>query len=152
MTSQYFTKEGLEKLKQEYAERTTTTRAEIAMRLKEAKDQGDLSENQEFADAKEAQGYNEGRIEELKVILESAEIITNRPKGGVVSVGSSIEVQQGKQSREFRIVGAAEADPTNGFISNESPLGAAFLGRKKDEKVSVQTPKGTIEYRIIEVK
>jgi transcription elongation factor GreA len=153
MDSQYFSKEGLEKLKEEYEHRTGSLRMEIAARIKEAKEQGDLSENAEYTEAKEAQSLNEGRIEELKVILDNAVIISNSTgKGGLVSVGSHITVQAGKDAREFVIVGAAEADPGNGKISNESPLGSAFLGHKKGDSVSVRTPKGEVEYKIIDVK
>jgi transcription elongation factor GreA len=153
MDSQYFSKEGLEKLKEEYEHRTGPLRVEIAARIKEAKEQGDLSENAEYTEAKEAQSLNEGRIEELKAILDNAVIISaNGAKGGVVSVGSRITVQAGKDSREFTIVGASEADPGNGKISNESPLGAAFLGHKKGESLSVRTPKGEVDYKITDVK
>jgi transcription elongation factor GreA len=152
MDSQYFSKEGLEKLKEEYAHRTGALRTEIAARIKEAKEQGDLSENAEYTEAKESQSLNEGRIEELKVILDNAVIISAGGKGGTVSVGSTVKVQTGKDERVFTIVGAAEADPANGKISNESPLGAAFLGAKKGDKVTVQTPKGAVEYKIADVK
>jgi transcription elongation factor GreA len=153
MVSQYFSKEGLEKLKEEYEHRTGALRVEITARIKEAKEQGDLSENAEYTEAKEAQSLNEGRIEELKAILDNALLISEAGgKGGVVNVGSGISVQTGKETRQFTIVGAAEADPANGKISNESPLGAAFLGHKKGDKVSVRTPKGEVEYKITEVK
>jgi transcription elongation factor GreA len=152
MVSQYFSKEGLVKLKEEYEFRTGQQRVDIAARIKEAKEQGDLSENAEYAEAKEAQSLNEGRIEELKTILDNAVIIAKPAAGGAVSVGSHIRVQNDGESREFMIVGASEADPANGKISNESPLGSAFLGRKKGEKVTVATPKGSVEYKVIEVK
>ncbi len=153
MNSQYLSREGLEKLKEEYEHRTTALRAEIAARIKEAKEQGDLSENQEYMDAKEAQSLNEGRIEELKDTLDNAVVIQNGgSKGSVVAVGSVIRVATNGDGREFVIVGAAEADPSNGRISNESPLGAAFLGRKKGDKVTVTTPKGSVDYRILEVR
>lgn len=153
MDNQYFSKEGLEKLKEEYEHRTGQLRVEIAARIKEAKEQGDLSENAEYAEAKETQSLNEGRIEELKAILDNAVIISSHGNnGGVVRVGSRLKVQSGKDVREFIIVGAVEADPANGKISNESPLGAAFLGHEKGAKVSVTTPKGPAEYKILEVK
>jgi transcription elongation factor GreA len=151
MDSQYFSKEGLEKLKEEYEHRTSALRIEIAARIKEAKEQGDLSENAEYTEAKEAQSLNEGRIEELKVILDNAVIFATQ-KGGVVAVGSRINVQTGKDSREFTIVGAAEADPANGKISNESPLGSAFLGHKKGDELNIRTPKGEVKYKIIDIK
>ena len=153
MDSQYFSKEGLEKLKEEYAHRTGQLRQDIVARIKEAKEQGDLSENAEYAEAKEAQSLNEGRVEELKAILDNAEVFSEgAAKGGMVGVGSHIKVQTAKDTREFTIVGAAESDPAKGLISNESPLGAAFLGRKKGDKVMVQTPRGQVEYKILEVK
>jgi transcription elongation factor GreA len=152
MTSHYFSPEGLEKLKQEYVHRTEQLRSEIAARIKEAKDQGDLSENAEYAEAKESQSLNEGRIEELRVILGSAVVFGSPSAGGVARIGSRLTVQSGKNSREFVIVGAAEADPANGKISNESPLGSAFLGHKKGDSVSVAAPKGSIEYKIVQVK
>jgi transcription elongation factor GreA len=153
MASQYFTKEGLEKLTEEYENRTGQVRGEIAARIKEAKEQGDLSENAEYAEAKDAQSHNEGRIEELKTILENALVFTNGlSKGGVVDVGSKVKVQAGKDVREFIIVGAAEADPTEGKISNESPLGSALLGLKKGGTATVRTPKGDATYKILEVK
>lgn len=152
MDQQYFSKEGLEKLKAEYAHRTGQLRTEIAARIKEAKEQGDLSENAEFAEAKEAQSLNEGRVEELKAILDNAVLIEARASSGVARVGSHLKVQAGKDSREFIIVGAAEADPANGKISNESPLGTALLGTKKGDKVSVRTPKGEVEYKVLEIK
>jgi transcription elongation factor GreA len=152
MENQYFSKEGLEKLKEEYARRTGQQRLDIAARIREAKDQGDLSENAEYAEAKESQSLNEGRIEELKVILDNAVIINTHASGGLARVGSQLKAQTGKEVREFTIVGAVEADPANGKISNESPLGTAFLGTKKGDKVTVTTPKGPVEYKILEVK
>lgn len=156
--SQYFSKDGLEKLKEEYERRTGQLRSDIAARIKEAKDQGDLSENAEYAEAKESQSLNEGRIEELKMILDDAVIIGTPAAGGIVRVGSRVSVQTmtaqagGKDIREFTIVGASESDPANGKISNESPLGSAFLEHKKGDKVSATTPRGLMEYKILEVK
>ncbi len=152
MVQQYFSKEGLEKLKKEYEHRTNQLRADIGARIKEAKEQGDLSENAEYAEAKEAQSLNEGRVEELRIILDNAVIIAKPASGGLVSVGSRIRVSSGGADREFSIVGASEADPANGKISNESPLGSAFLGHKKGEKVKVSTPKGQVEYHLLEVQ
>lgn len=152
MEDQYVSKEGLQKLKEEYEHRTTTLRSDITARIKDAKDQGDLSENAEYAEAKESQSLNEGRIEELKRLIENAIVIGNQAASGVVRVGSHISVQTGKDQREFMIVGASEADPAHGKISNESPLGSAFLGGKKGDKISVATPRGTVEYKILEVK
>src|SRR3989344_1040010 len=152
MDNQYFSKEGLEKLKRELEERLNVMRPEIAQRIKEAKELGDLSENAEYDAAKDAQATNEGRIEEIKNILENAVIISSSDTGGVVRVGSSVKVESKNGTQTFVIVGAAESDPASGFISNESPLGSAFLGRKKEDKIEVKTPKGAVEYKILEVK
>lgn len=153
MANQYFSREGLEKLKQELEERTTVTRPEIAKRLKEAKEEGDISENAAFDAAKEAQSMNEGRIEDIKNILDNAVIISGGSNtSGVVTIGSSIKIESKNGTQDFVIVGAAESDPVNGFISNESPLGKAFLGQKKSSVVEVRTPKGIVEYKIIEIK
>lgn len=149
---QYFSKEGLEKLKSELEERVNVLRPEIATRIKEAKELGDISENAEYDAAKEAQATNEGRIEEIKSILENAVIITSTDGSGIVNVGSSVEAESKNGIQTFVIVGAAESDPAKGFISNESPLGSAFLGHKKGDEIEVKTPKGITEYEILEVK
>ena len=153
MDNQYFSKEGLERLKSELEERTTVLRSEIAKRIKEAKEEGDISENAAFDAAREAQASNEGRIEEIKAALENAVVISGSSGGGTVSVGSGVKVEsKDRGSQSFVIVGAAESDPVKGFISNESPLGKAFIGRKKGEKIEVKTPKGVVEYKILEIK
>jgi transcription elongation factor GreA len=153
MDNQYFSKEGLEKLKNELLERTDVRRPEIALRIKEAKEQGDLSENAEFDAAKEAQSINEGRIEEIRQILDNAVVIADGAKSsGVIVVGSSIKVDSGKGPKQFVIVGVTESNPSAGFISNESPLGKAFLGHKKGDTVEVRTPGGLENYKVLEVK
>ena len=153
MTNQYFSKEGFEKLKKELDERVGVVRLEIADRIKEAKEQGDLSENAEFDAAKEAQAFNEGRIEEIKDVLENAILIdSNGHNHSNVVIGSTISVESKHGVQKFSIVGAAESDPTAGFISNESPLGKSFLGKKKGEVIEVKTPKGNVEYKILEIK
>ena len=153
MANQYFSKEGKEKLENELLERTNVLRPEISVRIKEAKEQGDLSENAEFDAAKEAQSINEGRIEEIRQTLENAVVIADGAKsGGIVVVGSTIKVDAGKGTKEFNIVGVTESNPTGGFISNESPLGKAFLGHKKGDTVEVRTPRAVEKYKILEVK
>ena len=153
MQNQYFSKEGLEKLKNELLERTNVRRPEIATRIKEAKEQGDLSENAEFDAAKEAQSINEGRIEEIRQILENVVVIADGAKsGGVIVVGSTVKADAGKGPQQFVIVGVTESNPSAGFISNESPLGKVFLGHKKGDLVEVRTPRGTEQYKILEVK
>jgi len=153
MPNQYFSKEGLEKLKNELLERTNVLRPEIAIRIKEAKEQGDLSENAEFDSAKEAQSINEGRIEEIRQTLENVIVISGgNNSGGVIVVGSTIKADAGRGPQEFSIVGVTESNPTAGFISNESPIGKAFLGHKKGDTVEVRTPRGIDNYKILEVK
>lgn len=127
-------------------------RSEIAKRIKEAKEEGDLSENAAFDRARDAQALNEGRVEEIKNMLEKAVIITEN-KTGVIGVGSHIKVESKEHGvRHFDIVGPSESNPVEGFISNESPLGKAFISHKKGETVTVKTPKGMAEYKITEVK
>ena len=150
--NQYFTPEGLEKLKEEYKHRTEVLRGEIAKRLKEAKEEGDLAENASFDAAKEAQAVNEGRIEEIKTALETAKVFEGSSGKSTIDVGSGVKVESANGVQDFIIVGAAESDPLKGFISNESPLGDAFIGHKKGEKITVKTPKGEVEYKILEVR
>ena len=153
MEEQYFTPEGLEKLKNEYDHRVNVLRGEIAKRLKEAKEEGDISENAGFDAAKEAQAVNEGKIEEIKVLLENAKVFKGSSGKSTVDIGSGVKIESDKHGvQEFVIVGAAESDPRKGFISNESPLGSAFLGKKKGDQVDVKAPSGITKYKILEVK
>ena len=148
---QYISHEGLEKQKKELEE-LKLKRQEIAHRLEEAKALGDLSENQEYIAAKEAQAFNEGKIVELEQLLRDAVVIENNRKHGAVQIGSSVEVKVNGKSKIFTIVGSEEADPANGKISNESPLGKAFLGRKVGESAEAETPGGKMHYKIIDIK
>ena len=148
---QYFSPEGLEKLKKELEERKYVLRKEIAAKIIEAKDLGDLAENAEFTEAKETQDFNEGRIEELEAILKHANLISEKRSGGFVTIGSSVKVKSSSGEHTFPIVGPSESNPTQGFISNEAPLGKAFLGQKKGTEVEVQTPRGMVKYKILEV-
>ena len=148
----FITKEGLKKLNEELEDRKTRLRQEIAQAIKEAKEQGDLSENAEFDAAKEAQSFNEGRIEELKVLIDDAVLISHTNGNDFVAVGSTLKVEADGRNYTYSIVGAVEADPVAGYISNESPLGKAFLGKKRGELVMVQTPKGEVKYKIVEIK
>ena len=148
--SQYFSPEGLEKLKKELEERKYVLRKEIAAKIVEAKDLGDLAENAEFTEAKEMQAFNEGRIEELENILKHAQLIS-KSSGATVNVGSTVKAQSPAGEHTFTIVGASESNPAQGFISNESPLGQAFLGQNKGSEIEVHTPKGLVKYKILEV-
>ncbi len=151
MPSQYFSPEGLEKLKKEFEERRGQIRVEITRKILDAKELGDLSENAEYFEAKELQSFNEGRIVELEEIIKNAVVIGPNQKHEVVTIGSTVKVNSTHGEQKFTIVGAAESDPVQGFISNESPLGTAFLGRRKDEEVEVKTPAGLTTYKILEI-
>ncbi len=149
----YLTKEGLEKLKKEKENLEKNERPEIIERIKRAKELGDLSENAEYHDARESQSFIEGRILELKELINHSIIIDeNEKSSGVIRLGSAFEVKAGNIKKEFTIVGSTEADPMKGFISNESPLGRSFLGCKKGETVEVVVPKGKVMYKIVKIK
>ncbi|KKS68880.1 MAG: Transcription elongation factor GreA [Parcubacteria group bacterium GW2011_GWA1_42_7] len=147
---QYISKEGFEDQKKEL-EDLKIKRKEIALRLEEAKALGDLSENQEYLAAREAQAFNEGKIVELDQLLKEAVIIDKNKKSSVVQIGSSVQVKNNGNQKTFLIVGSQEANPSLGKISNESPLGKAFLGKRAGEKVKVETPGGEAEYEIISI-
>ncbi len=149
----YLTKAGLSKLQNEYDELTTDGRKKIADMIKTAKEYGDLSENSEYADAKDQQVFIEGRIAELEHILKGAVIIDESHNNCTeVNVGCSVHVEVNKGEMEFMIVGSAEADPEKGWISNESPIGKALLGKKAGETVEIEVPAGKIEYKIKKIK
>lgn len=158
MQKQYLSKEKLEELKEEYSRLKTAKRQEVAERLKRAKELGDLSENSEYFEAREEQAQVEGRILELEEIIKNAVLIEKAPSTGIVQVGSTVVVEKvvqglpGQGERKFVIVGSNEANPTAGLISNESPLGRAFLKKKVGETVIVSTPSGKVEYKIVSVE
>jgi transcription elongation factor GreA len=142
----------LDKLKKELDDRKIRLRQEIAQAIKEAKEQGDLSENAEYSEAKHQQNENESRIAELEMQLKEA--VVAQTNGGTVNVqiGSIVKAKTSAVEMVFHIVGSNEANPSEGKISHESPLGQEFLGKKKGEKVLVDTPSGKMEYEILEVK
>lgn len=149
----YITQAGFEKLKRELEDRKVKTRREIAEAIKEAKEQGDLSENAEYAEAKRQQRENESRIMQLDNIIRTSEVVSYSGPNGAVEIGSIIEIETKGEKMTFEIVGSNEADPLGGKISNESPIGKSFLGRKKDEKFKVALPNGKkIEYKILEIR
>ncbi|MDP1629132.1 MAG: transcription elongation factor GreA [bacterium] len=148
---QYISKEGLVELKKELQYLKIEKRQEISQRLQEAKTFGDLSENAEYQEAKEAQSATERRIIELEEIIKNSRIIEKPTKKNIVLVGATVEVKFDGEKREFTIVGSEEADPASGKISNESPLGKAFLDRKVGEEVDVRTPKGNVKYKILRI-
>ncbi len=154
MQKQYLSKEKLEELQAELQNLKTIRRQEVAERLKRAKELGDLSENSEYFEARDEQAQVEGRILELEDIIKNAVLIEKAPSTGIVQVGSTVVVEKTGQSgqRKFVIVGSNEAKPEAGFISNESPLGRAFLKKKAGETVMVVTPNGKAEYKIVSIE
>jgi transcription elongation factor GreA len=151
----FLTPEGAEKLRAELKELTTTKRDEIAFRLREAKLMGDLSENADWIMAKEDQGFLEGRIQELEAVLRTATIVPEIDDAitGVVAVGAVVTVQEpGEKPEVFTIVGAKEADPRNGRISNESPIGRVLYGRRVGDVVKAETPSGQLVLKIIKIE
>ena len=124
-------------------------RKEISSRIADAKAYGDLSENAEYSAARDEQNVNEGRISEIENILKNAKIIRGN-KAGKVCLGSTVVLQNGTKT-EYRIVGAVEADPMEGKISNESPLGIELMGKKVGDNATITTAKGDVTYKIIEI-
>lgn len=151
MPDQIISQEGYEKLKKELDYLTTVKRREIAERIKAAKELGDLSENAEYSDAKDGQAFNEGRIIELNNILKNLTIVESEYNKNEIAMGSKVTVKTNGEEKQYTIVSFNEADPQEGKISNESPLGVAFLEKKKGDIVKVNTPKGEMEYKIIKI-
>jgi transcription elongation factor GreA len=152
MKKQFFlTPEGLAELKKEHEE-LVAKRATIAEDIANARSQGDLSENAEYHAAKEEQGRNEIRIEEIEHILHNAEIITAPKNDNKVRLGSTVKLKsEDGKSKEFQVVGTVEADPLNGKISDESPIGKALIGKKEGESVEIKTPADTTSYVIAHI-
>jgi transcription elongation factor GreA len=150
----YLTAEGKEDLERELNTLVTVRRPELAQKLTEAVSQGDLKENADYHDAKEQQAFIEGRIKYLENILRTAVLIENNDSSGVVALGSKVTiVEEGYDEEEtYSIVGAAEANPSERKISNESPVGRALLGHQVGERVTVKTPAGSVSFRIMAVK
>jgi transcription elongation factor GreA len=146
----YLTAQGLEKLKAELNHLVTVERPKIAARIHEAKLDGDITENAEYEDAKQEQSFLEGRIATIEAQLKNAEVI-GKGNGDRVEIGSKVVIRGRDGEETFTIVGSAEASPREGRISNESPVGAALMGRKKGEKVTVQAPAGAIEYTLVSI-
>jgi transcription elongation factor GreA len=140
---------GLVKLNEELRVLKVVRRREVANKIEHAKELGDLRENAEYSEAKDEQAFIEGRILELEALLNSATVVERTGGKDRVGIGSSVSVRIGERERSFEIVGANEADPTDGKISNESPLGRALLGRSIGDDVEIQAPKGEITYTII---
>jgi transcription elongation factor GreA len=154
MTTSFLTREGFQKLQEELEFLRVTKRAEIAKRLHEAMEGGELIENAEYEAAKNEQAFVEGRIKELEVLLATARVISETgAQAGSIQVGAKVTIQEGKNSPEiYTIVGAAEANPRAGRISNESPLGRSLLNRVEGDTVHVDAPAGSFEVKILKVE
>ena len=146
----YLTAEGLEKLKAELNHLITEERPRVAQRIHDAKLDGDITENAEYEDAKQEQSFLEGRIATLELQLRNAAVI-EKSNGDSVGIGSKVVIKGAEGEETFTIVGSAEASPRDGRISNESPVGAALMGRKKGDKVVVQAPAGPMTYTVVRV-
>ena len=148
----YLTPEGEAKLKAELAELTGHRREELAQRLRSAIQMGDLSENADYHKAKEDQSFLEGRIQEIEAVLRTAVIVEKR-HSDTVTVGSSVTIQEEDFTPEtYHVVGAKEADPRNGKISNESPIGKSLMDHKVGDIVETDTPDGKIKFKILKVE
>ena len=154
MTQQptYLTQEGAKKLQVELAELTGPRREELARRLRSAIQMGDLSENADYHKAKEDQAFLEGRIQEIEAVLRTA-FVVEKSSSDVVSVGCTVTVQEENLDPEtYYLVGAKEADPRNGKISNESPIGRALMDHKAGDIVEAETPGGKIRFKILKIE
>ena len=146
------TKQGLEKLKRELEQLVSVKRPKMVERLSYARSQGDLSENSDYANAKEELEFTDGRIEELEVVVATAEVVKDGGNGDGIGVGTKITVRTNGDKIIFQMVGEWEADPINKKISPESPLGQALVGKKVGEKVEVEAPAGKLMYEILAIE
>ncbi len=148
----YLTPEGLENIKAELEELINVKRPDLSVRLREAIQMGDLKENADYIACKEEQGFLEGRIQEIEEMILSAVIIENADPD-MVSIGNTVTIREsGEEPEVYKIVGATEADPTAGLISNESAIGKALVGAKKGEKVVAETPGGKIKFKVLKIE
>jgi transcription elongation factor GreA len=151
MNDQIISQEGYNKLQDELTLLSTVRRKEIAERIERAKELGDLSENAEYSEAKDAQALNEGRVLELTNTLKNVTVVQNSNSSDEITMGSQVTVKSEKGEKQYTIVSFNEADPASGKISNESPLGVAFLNKHKGDQIEVETPKGRIKYKIVKI-
>jgi transcription elongation factor GreA len=147
----YLSKEGLTKLRSELDEMISVKRPEVANRIHDAKEHGDLSENAEYEDAKNEQAFVEGKIQTLEALIKNATIIDENHSTEHVQIGSTVSVESTDGAETFTIVGSAEAKPGEGRISNESPVGRALLGKRKGDKIVVRVPAGDFSYKIVSI-
>jgi transcription elongation factor GreA len=149
----HLTPEGHAKLTAELEHLTDVRRPEVARMIREAKDAGDISENSGYDEAKEQQGFVEGRIQEIEDMLRRSQVIENPTSSDIVALGSHVTVEEeGEAPEQFRIVGSAEADPIKGFISNNSPLGAALMGKRVGQTATYTAPTGThMTFKVLKI-
>ncbi|HEX7592315.1 MAG TPA: transcription elongation factor GreA [Candidatus Limnocylindrales bacterium] len=149
--TQYISEEGLAKLRADLEELVNVRRQEIAQRIHDAKEHGDLAENAEYEDAKNEQAFVEGQIQRLEGLVKNAIIIDGNLGTDHVQIGSTVKVDGSDGKETFTIVGSTEASPRDGKISNESPVGRALLGKHKGESVLVKVPAGDFSYKILDI-
>ena len=149
----YLTLEGKKKLEEELEYLTTVRRKEVAEAIKSAKEEGDLSENSAYDEAKLAQGFLEGRVQTIEAQLRNAVVINHNGNSDRVDIGNTVTVSEdGAEEETYLIVGSAEADPLDGKISNESPIGQALLGAKVGDEVKAETPGGEIVFKVLKIE
>ena len=148
----FLTKDGVDKLKEELDDLTGNQRQKIAVKLREAKEYGDLSENIQWDDAKDQQAFVEGRIAEIEHILKHAQIIESPRKKDAVDLGTTVHVELEEGKQVYMIVGSTEANPEEGKISNESPIGQALMGKRAGEEVEVSVPSGKMVFKILKIE
>lgn len=153
MSENFITKKGLAKLKEELNELIKVKRPEVSARIKEAVSFGDLSENAEYAEAKEDQAFIEGRIAEIENVLRNVDLVSFRPRTNFsVQIGCAVVIKSAGQNRTFKLMGKGEGNPSEGEISSDSPIGRAIMGRSIGEEVDVPAPSGKKRYKIIKIK
>jgi transcription elongation factor GreA len=150
----FLTEEGLKKLEEELDYLETEKRAQVAARIQSAKEEGDISENAEYDDAKHEQAFVEGRIMTLRAMIRNAAIIEENGPSDVVRLGSRVTVLEDgfDESEVYHLVGSAEADPLNGRVSNESPIGRALMGKRAGAAVSYHAPAGEIRLTVLSIE
>jgi transcription elongation factor GreA len=147
----HLTQQGVDELKKEHVE-LVGLRSDIANRIKTAREFGDLSENMEYSAARQDQERNESRISEIEHILANVQVITAPKNDSKVVLGSTVKLKsESGKTKEFQVVGTVEADPLNGKISDESPIGRGLIGKKEGEQVEIKLPSETICYTIVDI-
>ncbi len=152
MKELYISQEGLEKLKEDLNYLKKVRRKEVSERIKKALEEGDISESGEYSEAKEDQAFVEGKIAEIEEKIKNAVIIKKKKSSQSVDIGCTVTLKSDENVIKYSIVGSSEVDPAQGRISNESPLGKAFIGKKVGEVVEVATPAGTVKYEVLGIK